>query len=184
VRELSLHLLDIAENSIAARAKNITIRVDEDSRKDTLIMLVKDDGVGMSAEVAARVTDAFYTTRTTRKVGLGLPLLKLAAEECNGFLVVESVVGRGTSITVQFTRSHIDRMPLGDLASTYLSLLITNPQVHWHFVYSMDDQEFDFDDQPIKECLDGVSLTEPDILAFLRETIQSGIKDIQTAGSF
>jgi len=184
VRELSLHLLDIAENSIAAKAKNITIQVEEDGRKDTLTMLVKDDGVGMSPEVAARVTDAFYTTRTTRKVGLGLPLLKLAAEECNGFLKVESIEGKGTSITVQFKRSHIDRMPLGDLASTYLSLLITNPQVHWHFLYIVNDQVFDFDDQPVKECLEDVSLTEPDVLAFLRETIQSGVKDLQTSGSF
>ena len=75
-------------------------------------------------------------------------------------------------------------MPLGDLASTYLSLLITNPQVHWHFLYIVDDQGFDFDDQPVKECLEDVSLTEPDVLAFLRETIQSGVKDLQTPGCF
>ncbi len=184
MRELALHLLDIAENSVAAKAQNITIRVEEDSHKDLLRLVVQDDGVGMPPEVVAQVTDAFYTTRTTRKVGLGLPLLKLAAEACNGSLVVDSQVGKGTCITVQFQRSHIDRMPLGDLASTFLSLLITSPQIHWNFIYAVDGQVFDFDDQPIKECLDGVSLTEPDVLTFLREMLQSGVQELQPSGSF
>lgn len=182
MRELALHLLDIAENSIAAKAKNITIRVEEDSLRDTLRMSVEDDGVGMTPEVAARVTDAFYTTRTTRKVGLGLPLLKLAAESCNGFLEVKSEVGKGTQITIQFQRSHIDRMPLGDLATTYLTLLTTSPEIHWWFGYSLDEQEFEFDDQELKEYLDGIPLTEPGVLTYIRELFHSGVNELQPSG--
>lgn len=184
MRELALHLLDIAENCVAAKARNVHIAVREDTRQDILSMLIQDDGCGMTPEVVARVTDAFYTTRTTRKVGLGLPLLKLAAEACNGFLRVESQVGQGTSITVQFQRSHIDRMPLGDLAATFLSLLITSPDIHWLFTYTVDDRLFEFDDEPVKQCLEGLPMTEPAVLAYLRETIQSGLAEIQPAGSY
>jgi len=178
LRELALHLLDIAENSIAARAMNILIQVQEDSGPDRLKLIVEDDGVGMSPEIVAQVTDAFYTTRTTRKVGLGLPLLKDAAEACNGSLIVNSTVGVGTSIFVDFQRSHIDRMPLGDLSATFLSLLISNPQVHWQFQYRVDDKVFDFDDTTVKECVGDLPLTEPEILAYLRETIQTGIDSV------
>jgi hypothetical protein len=183
VRELSLHLLDIAENSIAAHSANISILVDEDSRTDTLTMVVADDGVGMTEETAAKVVDAFYTSRTTRKVGLGLPLLKLAAEECNGYLQVDSKIGKGTRITVQFQRSHIDRMPLGDLAATFLSLLIMNPEIHWVFKYSVDNQVFYFDDIQLKATLQDIPFTEPDVLSYLRETFQSGVNNLRSSGS-
>lgn len=178
MRELALHLLDIAENSIAARAKNISILVQEETGPDRLKILVKDDGVGMPPEIVSQVTDAFYTSRTTRKVGLGLPLLKDAAEACNGSLTVNSTVGVGTSVAVDFQRSHIDRMPLGDLSTTFLSLLISNPQIHWFFQYRVDDKVFEFDDTPVKECIGDLSLTEPEVLAYLRETIQNGIDNV------
>lgn len=178
MRELSLHLLDIAENSIAAGASKIQIRVLEDTRSDLLQMSVEDNGKGMDAEMVAKVVDPFVTSRTTRKVGLGIPLLKEAAEACNGFLKIESELGKGTKLFVQFQRSHIDRMPLGDLASTYRELLIANPQIHWIFTYKKDEQEFVFDDEPVKEVLNGVSFTEPSILNYLRETIDTGIHEI------
>lgn len=178
MRELSLHLLDIAENSVAANASDITITVAEDTRSDLLQMSVEDNGKGMDAEMVAKVIDPFVTSRTTRKVGLGIPLLKEAAEACNGFLKIDSELGKGTKLSVQFQRSHIDRMPLGDLAATYRELLIANPQIHWVFIYRKDDQEFVFDDQPVKEVLDGVSLSEPSILNYLRETIDTGIHEV------
>jgi hypothetical protein len=177
LRELSLHLLDIAENSISARAKNITIEVIEDLRIDLLKLSVQDDGCGMSPEMAASVIDPFVTTRTTRKVGLGIPLLKEAAEACNGSLTLTSKIGEGTGITVQFQHSHIDRMPLGDLTATWLHLLVANPSVHWTFIYRFNANEFVFDDEPIKKELEGVSLSEPSILSCLRELLQSGIAD-------
>ena len=179
MRELALHLLDIAENSVAANAKNITLTVCEDLEHDRLRMSVEDDGKGMDEEMVLQVVDPFVTSRTTRKVGLGIPLLKAAAEACNGFLTITSQVGKGTLLTVEFQHGHIDRMPLGDVAGTVLSLVIAFPAVHWKLIYTVNDQEFVFDDLPIKETLDGVSLTEPAILAFVRQTLQDGILGIR-----
>jgi len=112
VRELALHLLDIAQNSVAAQARNITISVIENTSADRLHLAVEDDGFGMNAETIQRVVDPFVTSRTTRSVGLGIPLLKAAAESCEGFLEIKSQVGVGTRVDVEFRRSHIDRMPL------------------------------------------------------------------------
>jgi anti-sigma regulatory factor (Ser/Thr protein kinase) len=179
LRELNLHLLDIAENSIAADARNITILLNENTKTDLLQMSVKDDGRGMDAETAARVIDPFVTSRSTRKVGLGIPLLKEAAELCNGYLTLRSQKGAGTELEVVFQRSHIDRMPLGDLSTTILNLVVTNPEVHWTFIYQFDDREFVFDDAPIKQELDGLALTEPPILKILRELLETGVKETQ-----
>jgi len=176
LRELSLHLLDIAENSVNAKAGNVEILVSEDTRTDRLRMTIQDDGVGMDAETVARVTDPFVTSRTTRKVGLGLPFLKMAAESCNGYLSVQSQKGVGTRVDVEFRLSHIDRMPLGDLTSTILSLVIGFPQVHWTFTYLGNGNEFIFDDRPVKEELEGISLCEPEVLQCLREMISEGIQ--------
>jgi len=178
LRELTLHLLDIAENSVAAQARTVTLTVVEDLAHDRLSMSVADDGQGMDAEMAARVVDPFVTSRTTRKVGLGIPLLKEAAEACNGVLNIDSAVGKGTTLTVEFQHSHIDRMPLGNLPDTILSLVIAYPQVHWRFHYQVNDQVFDFDDQPVKETLEGVPLTEPGVLAYLRELLEAGVSEI------
>lgn len=178
MRELALHLLDIVENSISARAETVQILVQEDHAADRLVMSVIDDGCGMDAEMVARVTDPFVTSRTTRKVGLGLPLLKAAAEACQGGLTVESEVGRGTCVSVAFQLSHIDRMPMGNLAATLLTLIVGSPQVHWIFRYAVDEQTFLFDDQPIKETLDGIPLSEPGVLAYLRESLETGIASL------
>lgn len=185
MREIALHLLDIAENSVAAGARQVTIQVSEDLRRDRLAASVVDDGCGMDAETVQRVVDPFVTSRTTRKVGLGIPLLKEAAEACQGWLKIKSTPGKGTRLEVEFQRSHIDRMPLGDLASTVLTLVVAYPQVHWEFRYQVfppgghPAKTFEFDDQPIKDELDGVSLCEPDILAFLRGILEEGVQDVQ-----
>lgn len=178
MRELSLHLLDIAENSISANARNICITCIENCKLDLLQMSVEDDGKGMTADMVAKVVDPFTTTRTTRKVGLGIPLLKAAAEACNGYLTIESQPGKGTKLVVQFQRSHIDRMPLGDLPGTILHLFVANSQIHWIFKYTYNDNTFVFDDAPIKDALDGVPLSEPDVLHVLEEMIDSGIKEV------
>lgn len=183
MRELSLHLLDIAENSIAAGARTVTITVREDLVADRIFLAVQDDGRGMDAATAARVVDPFVTSRTTRKVGLGLPLLKEAAEMCDGGLRITSTVGVGTLVEVEFQHSHIDRMPLGDLASTLLTLLISSPDVHWIFVYQVNENSFILDDEPIKTELAGVPLTEPSILSFLRKEIVSGVASLQPVTS-
>jgi hypothetical protein len=180
VRELSLHLLDIAENSVAANASQVKIVVIEDSRTDLLQMSVEDNGKGMDAEMVARVIDPFVTSRTTRKVGLGIPLLKEAAEACNGFLKIDSQVGTGTKLFVQFQRSNIDRMPLGKLEDTFFQLLVSNPSIHWIFEYKVNDGIYEFDDAPIKTELGDIPLTDPSILSFLRETLTTGIHELQS----
>lgn len=178
MRELALHLLDIAENSISAQAKNITIKIVEISSQDRLIMSVNDDGKGMDAEMVAKIIDPFVTSRTTRKVGLGIPLLKAAAESCNGFLNIRSSPGMGTCVDVEFQKSHIDRMPLGDVASTFLSLEIGSPEVHWIFLYKRDEKEFLFDDAPIKQELGDLPICEPAVLSFIREMLEDGISNV------
>jgi len=179
LRELSLHLLDIAENSISAGASRIVISVREDLVADELWLEVVDNGKGMSPEMVANVLDPFVTTRTTRRVGLGIPLLKQAAEACVGFLTVESELGKGTKLTAKFQHSHIDRMPLGDLASTLLTRVISAPQIHWECQYQVDSQTFLFDNGRIMQELEGIPLTDPAILSFLRQLIEEGIQNIQ-----
>lgn len=178
MRELALHLLDIAENSVSAKADMIQIIVEEDHAADRLRMSVIDNGAGMSPEMVARVTDPFVTSRTTRKVGLGIPLLKAAAEACNGGLTIQSRQGEGTCVRVEFQQSHIDRMPLGNLASTMLTLVVGSPEVHWILRYNVDGSEFVFDDQPVKEAIDGIPLSDPTVLGYLRDTLETGINSL------
>ena len=179
MRELSLHILDIAENSISAGASKVEISVIEDIKGDRLSIVISDNGKGMDADTAQRVLDPFVTSRTTRKVGLGLPLLKAAAEGCNGNLTIESQLGIGTKTQVNFQYSHIDRMPLGDLSNTWLTLLLGSPEVNWVFSYQMNDEVFFIDDSEIKKELDGVSLTEPSIMPIIRELIRDGVKSVR-----
>ena len=176
MRELALHLLDIAENSVSAKANTVRITVEEDHAADRLRIQVEDNGAGMTPEMVERVTDPFVTSRTTRKVGLGIPLLKAAAEGCSGGLTIRSAPGAGTCLTVEFQHSHIDRMPLGSLADTILTLVVGSPEVRWIFTYTVDGQTFEFDDQPVKEVLDGVPLSDPAILAYLRDCLETGIR--------
>jgi anti-sigma regulatory factor (Ser/Thr protein kinase) len=183
LREIALHLLDIAENSIAAGAKTIEITVGEEIQNDRLKLTIRDDGRGMAEPLAAQVTDPFVTNRTTRKVGLGLPLLKAAAESCQGYLAVTSVPGQGTCVAVEFQRSHIDRMPLGDLIGTILTLVVTTPEIYWVFHYYANGAEFTFDDESIKKELAGISLTDPPILTFIRELLQEGVERVQCAAT-
>jgi len=172
-------LLDIVENSVAAGAQTIEITIDEDLHNDRLRAMVQDDGCGMDEELLAHVTDPFVTSRTIRKVGLGIPLFKAAAEACNGELSIISAPGKGTRLEVGFQRSHIDRMPLGDIAGTMLTLVVGYPEVHWVLCYRANGAEFRFDDAPIKRELEGIPLTEPAVLAFIRELLQQGIGRVQ-----
>jgi len=181
MREIALHLLDIAENSVAAQSHNIRVEAHENLQSDLLTVCVTDDGCGMDAKTAQQVLDPFYTTRTTRKVGLGIPLLKLAAEMSGGGLTLVTESGKGAKVEASFRHSHIDRMPLGDLAMTFLTLLVSYPHIHWVFVYQVTDRdgqshEFNFDDVELKTILDDMSMTEPDILKFVRGMFEEGIE--------
>jgi hypothetical protein len=183
MREIALHLLDIAENSVAAESKNISVHVHEDLFHDRLAACVIDDGRGMDAATAQRVQDPFYTTRTTRNVGLGIPLLKLAAESAEGSFSLESELEKGSWVEAEFRHSHIDRMPLGDLSSTFLTLLISHPQIDWTFLYRVTDRnnrsdDFLFESAELKRQLGDISLTEPEVLTFLRSMIGEGIEAV------
>jgi hypothetical protein len=183
MREIVLHLLDLAENSVSAGAHVITISVVEDLPADRLTARIEDDGRGMDAETVRKVTDPFFTSRTTRKVGLGIPLLKEAAEACNGSLEIRSKPGAGTQIEASFQHSHIDRMPLGNLATVFLELLVGHPEIHWIFRYTARSQScqetYEFNDEPVKQILAEVPLTHPDVLAYLRETLEEGLGTAQ-----
>lgn len=178
MRELALHILDIAENSISAGASQIRILIKEDLRDDILKIVIEDDGNGMDTNTLQKITDPFVTSRKTRKVGLGIPFFKAAAEACEGVFIIQSKPGQGTKLEVTFKHSHIDRMPLGDITSTLLTLIIGSPEIHWIFEYHVDGNIFIFDDEPIKEILDGVHLCEPSVMKFIRETIEEGIQDV------
>ena len=183
MREIALHLLDIAENSAAAESKNISVHVQEDLVHDRLMASVIDDGRGMDAATVEQVQDPFYTTRTTRSVGLGIPLLKLAAEQAEGSFSLESNPGKGAWVEAEFRHGHIDRMPLGDLSATFLTLLISHPQVDWTFLYRVtsgntDSREFLFESADLKRELEDISLTEPEVLTFLRSLFEEGIEEV------
>ena len=178
MRELSLHILDIAENSVSAGGSRVEVSVIEDLVNDKLSIIIADNGKGMDAETVNRVLDPFVTSRTTRKVGLGLPLLKAAAEDCNGDLTIQSEPGVGTTIQVTFQHSHIDRMPLGDLAETWLTLLLGSPEVNWVFHYQVDDEVFFINDLELKRELVGISLTEPGVMRVIRQLIRDGVNSV------
>jgi len=140
MQDLSLHILDVVENSVRAEARTIEITVVEDNERDRLSLEIKDDGRGMDEEMRARALDPFFTTRTTRRVGLGLPLLAQAAREGGGAFELESAPGRGTTIRVSFQLSHPDRKPLGDLAATLGAILAGRPDLQLRFDYERDGE--------------------------------------------
>jgi anti-sigma regulatory factor (Ser/Thr protein kinase) len=178
LRELALHILDIAENSISAGADKIRISVSERVNDDMLEIVIEDNGKGMDPETLSGITDPFITSRTTRKVGLGIPFLKAAAEACDGTFDIQSSVGYGTTVQATFKHSHIDRMPLGDISGTLQTLIIGTPEVNWVFEYHTDAGSFVFDDKPIKDTLDGVPLSEPAVMRFIREMLDEGIQSL------
>jgi anti-sigma regulatory factor (Ser/Thr protein kinase) len=183
LKEISLHILDLAENSVNAGATEIQICVAENIKNDELVVNIKDNGCGMDAEKVKRITDPFVTSRTTRKVGLGIPFFKAAAEACEGSFEISSEVGHGTLVSVEFRHSHIDRMPLGDLKGTFLNLLIGNSDIRWIFRYEYNENVFEFDSQPVKEILGDLPLSDPQVIKFLRGSISEGIDQARVANT-
>jgi anti-sigma regulatory factor (Ser/Thr protein kinase) len=178
LRELALHILDLAENSLNAGATLVKIEVVEDLVADQLVISVSDNGRGMDAETIERATDPFFTTRTTRRVGLGLPFLKQATELCNGDLEVDSSPGKGTTVTATFQHSHINRMPLGDVPNTILGLVVGNPHADFVYRHVLNDRVFEFDTRPVKAVLGDVPLSEPEVIEYLRREISDSLAQI------
>ncbi|MDR2515352.1 MAG: ATP-binding protein [Christensenellaceae bacterium] len=179
MKELSLHILDLAQNSIVAGAKLIEIEVAESKKNDSLTILIRDDGKGMAADFAKTVTSPFSTTRTTRKVGLGIPLFEERAEMTGGRLSIRSEPGKGTELFAEFGLSHVDRVPMGDLAGTAFLLMNSNPQLDFRLLVRVDEDEFMFDTRQIREALGAeIPLNSPEVAAWMMESLKEGIESL------
>ncbi len=179
MKEIALHLLDIAENSISAGATLVQINVCIDTTADNLVASVRDNGRGMSEELKNEVSNPFVTSRTTRKVGLGIPFFKSSAMMCDGDFKLESELGYGTYIEATYGLSHIDRPPLGNMAETMLSLVVCNPTVDFMYTYEVDGQSFVFDTREIRGVLGSdVPLSTPEVMAWLSSCLDEGIEEI------
>jgi anti-sigma regulatory factor (Ser/Thr protein kinase) len=178
MEDLSLHILDIAENSLAAGAKNIGITIKEDTSGDLLTIEISDDGKGMEPETAERAADPFYTTRTTRKVGLGLALLDEAARMANGEMDIESLPGRGTKVRARFQLSHVDRKPIGNMAETLTALVASRTDVDLTYVHEKDDSRFAFDTKDIRECFGELPINSAEVLTFIRKYLSQEEKSL------
>ena len=183
MRELSQNVMDIAQNSISAGASLITIRVEEDRPADTLSISVEDNGKGMSPETVQKVIDPFYTTRTTRKVGLGVPFFKMAAESAGGSFSIHSQIGKGTEVTAEFGLSHIDRMPLGDINSTIHNLIVYHPDTDFCYTYTYNGASFTLDTRQMKEILGGIPLNTPEVSAYILEFLNENQKETDGGAS-
>lgn len=178
LEDLSAHILDIAQNSIAAGAKNIGVTVRRRVPGGFVDFAIDDDGKGMDAERVRAVLDPFCTSRTTRRVGMGLPFLKQHAELCGGEFRISSVPGAGTNVFASFALDCIDTPPTGDLAGSWLTLLIDAPGVHWIFRYESAGEAFELNSDEVAEAVDGLeSLKIPDVAMALKDMIEDGIAE-------
>ncbi|MDQ7826517.1 MAG: ATP-binding protein [Candidatus Eremiobacteraeota bacterium] len=150
MEDLSAHILDIVENSINASAKRVSIKVTEDAEKDLLTVEIEDNGRGLKEEDVKRVQNPFFTTRTTRRVGLGLPLLKQAAQACGGTMEIVSEEGKGTRVKATFGYSHIDRQPLGDIAEILRIMIQSNPDTDFVYEHKSGDEHYRLDTSEMK----------------------------------
>jgi hypothetical protein len=176
--ELSLHILDIVENSTRAGAKRVNIDVTEDTGSDLLSLEIRDDGSGMSEDVLKKAMDPFFTTKTVRDVGLGLPMLAQAAEMTGGRFILESKSGEGTRVVAEFKLSHIDRQPMGNIASTIATLVAGNTDVDLIYRHRHNDREYIFDSKALKEEIGDLPIDNVNVLIFIRENVQEGLEEI------
>ena len=172
-----MHILDIAENSLRAGASLIRIGIIADVAADKLTVTIVDNGSGMSKEMLDRVRSPFATTRTTRKVGLGIPLFAAGCEATGGQLNIDSALGAGTTLSAVYGYSHIDRPPLGSIAETIAALVLANPEIDFVFTASKDTI-FEFDTRYVKITLEGVAITEPAVMSFIREYLVEGTMQV------
>ena len=178
MRELALHILDLVQNSIEAGAGTVILEIMEDTRADKLIIRVSDNGRGMDPSIRSQVTDPFVTTRTTRKVGLGLPLIEMSTKRCDGYLTIHSVVGKGTVVEAGYVHSHWDRPPLGDMVETLKSIIVANPNLDFRFSHVFNDTGFSLQTSEITSILGDISLTHPDVLEWLDGYLKSGYANL------
>lgn len=179
MKELSLHILDIIQNSITANANFIKIIINEDNKKNLMSVEITDNGKGMSREFVEEVVNPFITTRKTRKVGLGIPLFKAAAERCNGEFYIDSVLGKGTKVFASFEKNHIDRAPLGNMVDTMITIIIANEKIDYMYEHCIDDERFIFNTRDIKNILGEVPLNDTCVLDWIKRSIMDGLMDLK-----
>ena len=179
MKDLSQHILDIVQNSIRAKAKLISIEIAEKPDDDQYIITITDNGTGMSKEHLLRSFDPFYTSRTTRKVGLGLSLFKQNAEMTGGSFSIESELGKGTKVTAIFGMNHLDRPVMGDLVGTLLILFCSSDNINYVFKHQTPSGSFKLDTREVRQILDNVPINHPEIRPFLKEMLQENLEQIQ-----
>ena len=178
MQDFSLHILDIAENSINAGAKLIEIRIVENAKKDVLTIEIKDDGKGMNKEMVSKVLDPFVTTRTTRRVGLGLSLFAQAARACNGGVNIESELDKGTRLVGTFQLSHIDLKPWGSVVDTLITLIVGNPEIDFFYQHQKNGFEYTLDTVMVKKELGDVPISNPEVIKVLRDDLKDNLNQI------
>jgi len=179
MKDLSLHILDIIQNSISAGSSFIQTEISEDPRKDLYVLTICDNGRGMNSETLQKATDPFFTSRTTRNVGLGLPLLKQNAERTGGSLSLISNPGEGTIVKATFIYKNIDRLPQGDIGGVMALLASSNPSLDFTYSHHTDKGDFKFDTREVKTELDGISIGNAEVKRFMKELINENIKSIE-----
>ena len=182
MKELSLNILDIVQNSIRAKANEISVEIIESVVSDIYRIIIKDNGTGIPEEIIKNVTDPFVTTRTKRRMGLGLPLLKYHAELTGGSLKIESETGKGTKIRADFSNSHIDRQPLGDISGVLLILLASDPGIDFTYIHKTDDGEYRFSAKETMEYLEIETLNDRNLLDLIGNMIDENLIKIEASG--
>jgi len=180
LKDIALHILDILQNSIGAEADEINVEVVEDPKKNVFMFRITDNGHGMSAETLEKVTDAYYTSRTTRKVGLGLALLKQNTEAAGGRLNIDSEPGNGTILTATFAHDHVDRPPDGDLGGIMAITLCAHPEINFTFTYNTPLKSYALSTAEIKKELDDVPMTTPGVSKFVKEMMNENILNVKS----
>ncbi len=181
MRELSLHILDIAQNSIEAGADTIGITISEDESSDLLTITIEDDGPGIPEEILDRIANPFVTSRKTRRVGLGIPLFREAARMAGGDLEIQSAVGQGTQVEANFRISSIDRAPLGDIAETMALLIVCNPHVNFKYQHVRGNAKFACSTDTLEGILGDIPIGSPSAVPVIRDVIKEGLKDVQAS---
>ncbi|MCK4988315.1 MAG: ATP-binding protein [Desulfobacterales bacterium] len=166
------------ENGITAGGNCIWIEVEEARQKNQFKIVIRDNGSGMPVEKLENINDPFITSRTTRRVGLGLSLLAAATERCEGTLRVDSEPGKGTAIEATFRFNHIDRAPLGDMAATITTLIMGNPGIDFVYSHRIDGKEFSLDTREIRTEMEDLSLSDPVVIHHLTGSIRSALKEL------
>jgi len=178
MNELSLHILDICQNSIQANATLIEILIDEQPASNRFSITIRDNGHGMDEKTLSEVADPFYTTRTTRKVGMGISLFKMAAEQAGGSFTITSKPNQGTQVVATFAHDHLDRAPLGAIGDTLLILILNEAGIDIRYEHVVNDHTYVFDTRDVKQILNGIPLTDSDVIMWVKNNITEGITSI------